>query len=85
MTVLVETTKVSPALAQFVDPSTPMAPSLFVAWTGTNAAHNLNVLGSFTGSGWHEACTARRWPIRARRCTWRGPARTSASILRRWA
>lgn len=54
MTVLVETTKVSPALAQFTAPTTPLPPSLFVAWTGTNAAQNLNVLGSPSGGVWND-------------------------------
>jgi hypothetical protein len=53
MTILVETTKVSPALVQYVDPVTPMPPSLFVAWTGTNSAHNLNVLASPNGGTWN--------------------------------
>ena len=55
MTVLVETTKVSPALAQFTDPTTPLPPSLFVAWTGTNASQNLNVLGSPNGGVWNDS------------------------------
>lgn len=55
MTVLVDTTKVSPALAQFTDPTTPLPPSLFVAWTGTNAAQNLNVLGSPNGGVWNDS------------------------------
>lgn len=53
MTILVETTKVSPALTSFVDPATPMQSSLYVAWTGTDSAGHLNVLGSPNGSAWN--------------------------------
>jgi len=53
-TVLPETTNANPALARFVDQTSTLPPALFVAWTGTDSANHLNVLGSTNGNVWDD-------------------------------